>query len=542
METRSRVSPNGTPPRKIPLAREQKQPRRAVEDRTSRGLVNGQAQGISSIHLNEVGKGQWDYDITNKINDALLMPCSPEALAALTPPMPLSPPIFCHLFDEPVFKLPAKWRIYDVVISKNEEQGVSQSLPEDLVAEALSIPLSADQMWEVSPSHLLDEPKQSTREVQRSAYRTFSQDGETSNIQCSPESLVALTLPACSPTFAVRAIAPHQPLHGLLPAGTMHGRHDPHIFNNRCQMSDSCSPEDEAAQKQSEAIKTPSREGAYLARVAAYIQECLNRHLPACDALPSWYSGSILQKAIEAGGGQHDEGIVNKAMTGVVKQMPHASVAPMLPAALLVCPTRAKLGCQPFNKPKPPSLSLVKDSYREVSEITRAVLMPCSLQVKQLIVSLVPISPASPNNEDQSIASFKTVNDNTYEAEIEACHHTKNVVSKGDETDRTHSFEVECEGAGSPYTYAGAVIHRPAPNNTTGLPKAKAWGGNQELLMKMLEEEKKRPDQEAISKMEACACLHLPRPPAALVLLTPKPAGLPLAYIPRSSSGLESRL
>ena len=60
--------------------------------------------------------------------------------------------------------------------------------------------------------------------------------------------------------------------------------------------------------------------------------------------------------------------------------------------------------------------------------------------------------------------------------------------------------------------------------------------------MKMLEEEKKQPDQEAISKMEACACLHLPRPPAALMLLMPKPAGLLPAYIPHSSSGLKSRL
>ena len=242
-----------------------------------------------------MGKGRWDYDIANKINDALLTPCSPEALAALTLPMLLSPPIFRHLFDEPVFELPAKWRIYDMVISKNEERGVSQSLPEDSVAEALSIPLSADQTWEVSPSHLLDEPKQSTREAQRSAYRTFSRDGETSsNIQCSPESLVALTLPACLPTFAVRAIAPHQPLHGLLPAGTTHGQHDPRIFNNRCQMSDSCSPEDEAAQKQSEAIKTPSREGAYLARVAAYIQECFIRLVGMVEGL----KGAYLRRAL----------------------------------------------------------------------------------------------------------------------------------------------------------------------------------------------------------------------------------------------------
>ena len=40
METRSRVSPNGLLPRKIPLVREQEQPRRAVEDRTSRGPIN----------------------------------------------------------------------------------------------------------------------------------------------------------------------------------------------------------------------------------------------------------------------------------------------------------------------------------------------------------------------------------------------------------------------------------------------------------------------------------------------------------------------
>ena len=86
MEARSRVSPNGPPPRKIPLVRKQEQPRRAVEDRTSRGLINEQAQGMSSIPSDEVGKERRDYTVANKINDALLTSCSPEALAT-----PISP-------------------------------------------------------------------------------------------------------------------------------------------------------------------------------------------------------------------------------------------------------------------------------------------------------------------------------------------------------------------------------------------------------------------------------------------------------------------
>ena len=85
-EARSRVLPNGPPPRKIPLVRKQEQPQRAVEDRTSRGLVNEQAQGMSSIPSDEVGKERRDYTVANKINDVLLTSCSPEALAA-----PISP-------------------------------------------------------------------------------------------------------------------------------------------------------------------------------------------------------------------------------------------------------------------------------------------------------------------------------------------------------------------------------------------------------------------------------------------------------------------
>ncbi|KAF8645980.1 hypothetical protein AX14_009153 [Amanita brunnescens Koide BX004] len=411
-----------------------------MEDVAGRGPASEQAQAQSSILLGEMGEERQDCSVVNKIIMALLTPCSPEALTAPMPPTTLSPPVFCRLFDEPVLKTTTEQRAYDVVMIKNEGINVIR-LPQDRVTEVLPV------------------PSQST--------------------------------------------SPHQPLDDLLLAEMTPGRHGPHAFNHGCQMSNSRLPEDEAAQKQSEVLKTSSREGACLERAAAYVRERLSKHLPNCDAFPSRSGVDTSPKAIEAGAREQNRGTVSKETTDAEEHIPHATVAPTLPAASLACPIQAGILCRLPDGPSTPSLSLVDNGYMTVSEIARAVLTPCSSQAEWSPVPSAPVSPASPNNKDQSIASFKTVNDDAYEAETEACHRTRNAVSKGDKTDGTRLFEVECEGAGSPYTYAGAVIRRPAPNNAAGLPKAKAWGGNQELLMKMLEEEKKRPDQEAISKMEA---------------------------------------
>ena len=94
------------------------------------------------------------------------------------------------------------------------------------------------------------------------------------------------------------------------------------------------------------------------------------------------------------------------------------------------------------------------------------------------------VSPASSNsdltsNKDQSMTLFKTVNGNTHEAEIEACHHTLDVINEGNETNRTCSLEVKDEAAKTPRSYAGRIIHQPATNNT-GLPIMKTGEGDQE--------------------------------------------------------------
>ncbi|KAF8673944.1 hypothetical protein AX14_005276 [Amanita brunnescens Koide BX004] len=94
------------------------------------------------------------------------------------------------------------------------------------------------------------------------------------------------------------------------------------------------------------------------------------------------------------------------------------------------------------------------------------------------------VSPASPNsdltsNKDQSMTLFKTVNGNTHEAEIEAYHHTLDVINEGNEMNRTHLLEVKDEAAKTPCSYAGCIIHQPATNNT-GLPIMKTGEGDKE--------------------------------------------------------------
>ena len=76
-----------------------------MEDVAGRGPASEQAQAQSSIFLGEMGEEQQDCSIIDKIIMALLMPCSPEALAAPMPPTMLSLPVFHCLFDEPVLKM-----------------------------------------------------------------------------------------------------------------------------------------------------------------------------------------------------------------------------------------------------------------------------------------------------------------------------------------------------------------------------------------------------------------------------------------------------
>ncbi|KAF8703679.1 hypothetical protein AX14_014148 [Amanita brunnescens Koide BX004] len=164
------------------------------------------------------------------------------------------------------------------------------------------------------------------------------------------------------------------------------------------------------------------------------------------------------------------------------------------------------------------------------------------------------VSPASPNcdltsNKDQPITLFKTVNGNAYEAKVEACHHTLDVINEGNETNRTCSLEFKDEDAKAPCSYAGHIIHQPAVNDT-GLPIVKTGEGDQEThagedetrecsnehfskvlkLAPRIPDNSKPPDvaanqsqwlsQDGVIRIEASAHLRLPKPAA----FTPPPA------------------
>ncbi|KAF8670447.1 hypothetical protein AX14_005871 [Amanita brunnescens Koide BX004] len=497
METRSRVSPNGPPPRKIPHVREQEQPRRAVEDRTSQGIVNEQAQGIFSILLDEVGKGRRDYTITNKINDALLTPCSPEALAAPMPPMTLFPPVLHCLFDEPIFKLPAEQGIYNIAIGMKEEISVAQHSPEDLVVNALPTPPSAFQAQTMVPHSRLDEPKPSTRGVpQQSTLDAVGRSEKTS---------VARSL--------IKPPALMMPIHSL---------------------------EDKAARKQSEVLKTSSREGACLERAAAYIQEHLSKCLPACNAFPSQSGRAMLPKTIDTGARQHNTDIVSKRTTNAITSLPHTRVAPTLPVHPLAHAAQAEIPCQWPNEVTLPPMSLIEGSHNIASnKVVQAALTPCLLQDKCLKVLLASAALTSPND---NFTPNKAGHLPTHLAECS--------LLKGDlsglklSNNRTPSQDVSQDKTSvtprSPYVPAASSPLAIRPVQCPWADCQWAKPSPSLLLMKTPKEEEKWPNQEAISKVRASVHLYSPRPIVAIALLMLKPVDPPPARVPFLSSGLES--
>ena len=253
IETCSRVSPNGPIPCKVLFAREEKQLERAAEDagcfkehpedarkhslshsklsqwpalsqvpalsRPSEMEKKQQAYGAVVI---KVGEGRWNCAIVNKIDNTLLTPCSPEAPAGLTlpiPPSPTAPLSFRHDFA----KTPTAKQCDDIVISK-EEASASEHIRE--AGAAFTIPACSTTL----PVQI-DAPRQSTD-------------------KCSPE------------------IMPRRP--GLRVTDTRHAT-----------SASTCSPTNG---KPSKDARAPSREGSCLERAAEYIRECMSRHAPICDA------------------------------------------------------------------------------------------------------------------------------------------------------------------------------------------------------------------------------------------------------------------
>jgi hypothetical protein len=197
------------------------------------------------------------------------------------------------------------------------------------------------------------------------------------------------------------------------------------IVSSRNAVSDKSSPKYETAQKQSEGLKTPSREGACLARAAAYVLECLGEHLPACDTFQSRPCEALLSKVVEVDAGQHDTGIVRKGTTYTAEHTPHVTVALALPVISFACYTRAQvLRCQSSNEPRCPLPNIIaKDSYTAFNETVKATLHTTLLTTSQMLDGCLrscqwcndvdfpstPVSPASPH-EDGELAHWAPAN------------------------------------------------------------------------------------------------------------------------------------
>jgi hypothetical protein len=205
-----------------------------------------------------------------------------------------------------------------------------------------------------------------------------------------PPSLV-LPKQAHVPPMLTEAL--HQPPDKpLLPVETAPGQRDSPVVSSRHTTSGSCPPKNKTARKQSESVKNPSREqeGMYLARAAAYIQECLAKCSLARDMAPS--RKNMLPKPTEIEARWHNANAVSKGTTDVVEHIPHTTAAQMLPMVPLTCPTRAEVLCQSSNELMLPSPSVIEDYYKAVDKVIKATLMACPPQDESL-ATLTPCSP-----------------------------------------------------------------------------------------------------------------------------------------------------
>jgi hypothetical protein len=249
---------------------------------------------------------------------------------------------------------------------------------------------------------------------ERQDYTVVSKIIRATSMPCSPKPLAALASPDPSSVSQAQT-SPRQPLDELLlPVESMPGRSKFPIVSSRNAVSGKSSPKYETAQKQSEGLKTPSREGACLDRAAAYVLERLGKCLPACDAFPACPHKAELPKTTERKAGQRDIDIVSKGTTDAVEHMPYATIAPVLPVSPPAFPMRAEIPYQSSNKPMLPLPSSIEAAAeREHSSehspiewefVNRApanAKAPCASPSKDSSpgLHLAPSSLASPNND-----------------------------------------------------------------------------------------------------------------------------------------------
>ncbi|KAF8653440.1 hypothetical protein AX14_008297 [Amanita brunnescens Koide BX004] len=313
-----------------------------LEDVTGQGFVNEQAQAPSSILLGEMGEERREYSVVSKIIRAAVTARSPEGSMVLTqsipssPPPPLSPH---HLFDE-FSRMPTTKQCNDIVISKNEEADASKYMPE------------------------------------------------------------ARTAPARFPAPPTQTSAPCQSLDSSLPPTDMQPRQDGLCaISLRYSPNDTCSLMLGTARKQSEPFKTPprEREGVYLERAAAYVQERMKaRHPLDYDMLVLRARQDPPDSSVDADTRQPSQKVANERTSHIALHSPYATAVLMLAIA----------------KPILPSTS---------------------------------VSPASPSNGlisngDQS-TTLSMVKNDIYKAEVKACCRTLDATNEGNEMNGTRSLE-----------------------------------------------------------------------------------------------------
>ncbi|KAF8686197.1 hypothetical protein AX14_003861 [Amanita brunnescens Koide BX004] len=121
--------------------------------------------------------------------------------------------------------------------------------------------------------------------TQPGSITVIGKNGETSADKHVPLATL-MSLPIPSPILPVQATTLCQPLGEVPPPAEVAPRQP-----NRCVTaaepisSDSRSSKIETVRKQSEHVKTPSKEseGRYLEQAAVYVRECINRRSSACD-------------------------------------------------------------------------------------------------------------------------------------------------------------------------------------------------------------------------------------------------------------------
>ena len=70
------------------------------------------------------------------------------------------------------------------------------------------------------------------------------------------------------------------------------------------------------------------------------------------------------------------------------------------------------------------------------------------------------LSMAKPDFPSTSVPP--TLNGNAYEAEVEACRWTLDIINEGNKMNRAHPFEIKDEGTKAPCSYTGHIIRQSA--------------------------------------------------------------------------------